>query len=201
MLLLKKVLTVAVAGGLTLAASQTAQAAPIIATGSVAVLGVSYNPAGLIGTGTTFTFAFSLFSGGTGDLMPPPGPGPALGSPLTTAAITATVGTPVSFSAPWGSFAGNVTQADDEGDALNRVVDVIALGTFTPMAGPPDLSGFDPGPMSLTFSATQTGGPNSSVSASYSIASPPSVVPEPLSMTLLGLGLAGSAFVARRRRS
>ncbi len=176
----------------------TAQASPIMATGSVAVLGVSYNPTGLIATGTTFTFAFSVFGGGTGDLALVP-----IGSPLTTAAITATVGTPVSFMAPWGSFSGNVTQADDEGDALNRVVDVIALGTFTPMAGPPDLSGFDPGPMSLTFSATQTGGPNSAVSASYTIASPPAFedVPEPMTMTLLGLGLVGSAVAARRRRS
>ncbi len=196
MLLFKKVLSVAVAGGLTLAASQPAQAAPITATGSVAVLGVSYNPTGLIAVDTTFMFALSAFAGGTGDLA-----GVPIGSPLVTNQITATVGTPVIFSAPWGMFAGNVIQADDEGDALNRVVDVIALGTFTPLSGPPDLSGFDPGPMSLTFSATQTGGPNSSVSASYTIASPPSVVPEPLSMTLLGLGLAGSAFVARRRRS
>jgi hypothetical protein len=173
----------------------TAQAAPIEATGSVAVLGVSYNPAGLIAVDTTFTFEFSVFGGGTGDLS-----GVPIASPLTTAEITATVGTPVSFTAAWGSFVGVVTQADDEGDADQRVVDVFALGTFTPAAGPPDLTGFDPGPMSLTFSATQTGGPNSSVSASYTIASPPAGVPEPMTMTLLGLGLVGSAYVARRRR-
>jgi hypothetical protein len=175
--------------------SSTAQAAPINATGSVGVLGISNDPAGVIGMDTTFTFAFSLFSSGTGDLIVVP-----TGSLLTTAAITSTVGTPVNFSAAWGSFAGFVTEASAEGPSSNRVVDVVALGTFTPLSGPPDLSAFDPGPMSLTFSATQTGGAGASVSASYSIASPPAGVPEPMTMTLLGLGLVGSAAAARRRR-
>ena len=143
----------------------------------------------------TITFAISAFAGGTGDLI-----GIPLGDPITTQSITATVGAPVSFQSLFGNFTGIVTLTDDEGPATNRVVDVFALGTFVP-ANPGPLDTFDPGPMSLTFSATQTGGPNSQVSASYTIASPPAGVPEPMTLSLLGLGLVGTALAARRRRS
>lgn len=196
MKLFNKFAVVALAGGLTLAMGQTAQAAPISATGSVGIIGVSSAPAGSIDLGTTFTFTFSLFSGGTGDLAIVP-----VGSNLVTATITATNGSPVSFDAAWGDFVGTVTVTSSTGPATNRVVSVFALGTFTPQAGPPDLTSFDPGPMSLTFSATQTGGPTGSVSASYTIASPPADVPEPMTMTLFGLGMLGSAVAARRRRN
>ena len=65
MKLFNKFAVVALAGGLTLAMGQTAQAAPITATGSVGIIGVSTAPAGSIGLGTTFTFTFSLFSSGS----------------------------------------------------------------------------------------------------------------------------------------
>lgn len=201
MLLFKKVMTVALAGGLSLAGSQAVQAAPIVGTGSVSVVGVTGTPPGLIGVDTTFSFTLSLWSGGSGEFTPVEDElGPGL-IPLVTQSITATVGTPVSFIADWGTFVGTVTQASASGPTSNRVVDVFALGTFTPDVGPPDLSGYTPGPMSLTFSATQTGGADGSISASYTIASPPADVPEPLTMSLFGLGLVGSAVAARRRRS
>lgn len=173
----------------------SAQATTITATGSVGIIGVSTLPAATsIGLGTTFSFTFSLFSGGTGDLAVVP-----VGSSLVTQSITATVGSVVTFDAPWGDFSGTVTVASAGGPSTNRVVDVFVLGTFTPDVGPPDLSGFDAGPMSLTFSATQTGGATGAVSASYTIASPPVDVPAPMSLALFGMGLAGLGVAVRKR--
>ena len=194
MRVLNRIGAVALAGTLAVISATTAQAAPITATGAVALIGVTANPVGSISLGTTFTFAYTLFSDGTGALSIVP-----TGSALTTQSITATIGMPVQFTADWGSFQGTVTSATYQGPASNRVVKTTAMGIFTPLAGPPDLTTFDPGPMNLTFSATQTGGPHGSVSASYTIASV--AVPEPLVLSLLGVGMGATAIARYRRRS
>lgn len=185
---------IAVAAAIAGASIGAAVAGPINATGAISNVGITTVPLGSIGLGTTFSFAASLFSGGTGDLS-----SAIVGQFLSTGSITSTVGTAVNFAATWGTFVGTVTFANAAGPTSNRVVDVTALGLFTPLSGPPDLSGFDPGMMSLTFSATQTGGPQGSVSASYTIASPPAGVPEPGSLALVGLGLLAAGGIARRK--
>lgn len=177
-----------------------AQAAPIVGTGSFGSLGVTAVPGSgngeVIGVGSTFNFAFVGWGGGTGDLAAVP-----VMTVIGTAPITASLAAPVAFNIPgWGSFAGSVTQASQQGPAANRIVDLFALGTFTPTFG-----GFTPGPMSMTWSATQTGpvNPNQqrAISVSWTIASPPVPIPEPMSLALVGAGLLGAGLASRRRKA
>ena len=186
------------AGAAALSLATAAQAAPINATGSVSMIGISSSTA-TIGINTTFTNVInSILGGATGDLVP------VIGSFGTTDPVTATTGSAVSFAFAFGTFSGTVSAGgvSASGPVTNRVVDVFALGTFTPLGV---LAGFDAGPMSATFSFTQTGGPGSAVSGSFSIASPPAPpppppgVPAPAALALFGMGLAGLGLLARRK--
>ena len=170
-----------------------ASAATIVGTFGASIVGVAADTPS-IGLDTTFTNSlFSIVGSATGDLSVLPG------SFFTVSPVKATTGTNVSFNGAFGSFLGTVNMAAVGGTLENRTVSVFALGTFTPAGA---LSSFSAGASSLTFSFTQTGGPNSAVSGSFSLASPPADVPEipePATWALMigGFGLVGG--MARRR--
>lgn len=174
-------------------APTTASAATIIGTLAGAVFNVGSSTS-TIGAGTTFTNSGTITtSNGTGDLSPI-----SFFTPLSLSSVTATWGSAVTLSGAYGTFVGTISKVDLSTVGTSAVVSLYTLGTFTPSAA---LAGFDAGAASLTFSFTQTGGAGSAVSGSYTLASPPSGVPEPAAwgMLIAGAGMAGAAV--RRRRS
>lgn len=182
------------AAAFAMVAATAAMADPIDGTGSVSLLGVTSSTAS-IGVGTVFDNSGSVFAGGTGDLSTI-----AIGTTVTTASFTASIGSAFSFTSAFGNFTGVISTTSATGPTTGRVVDVYALGTFTPLG---DIGSFTAGPASITASFTQTG-LSGAVSGSFTLASPPAPPPdevaEPATLAMLGAGLVGLAMVRRRRR-
>jgi hypothetical protein len=188
------------AGALVAFAIGSAQAASIIGTNSVgAITTISGLPKLALGdvlTNSGTSFGGSQTGNFIGNVIP--------GSAMADTSLTATAGSAYSWTSSVGSFAGTVTGAPilTVNNPLSRDLSVFVLGTFTP-AG--TLAGFSPGAMSETISYTETDtvGGGASFSFSATIASPPSappLIPEPASLSIVGVGLVGFGL-ARRKRS
>jgi hypothetical protein len=182
-----------------LATGSVSYAEPISGSLPLAGLGVTQNGANL-SLSTMISATDTITSGPGVDNLPlPPPPGFSLIPTLTsfgpnTIHTTNLVGFTLT-NAIYGSFVstgGVVVQQTP------NFLDLFYTGTFTPGPG---LPGLDPTSASLRISINQSGASLSeAITLNSPSLAPPSAVPEPASLSLLGVGLAAVGGYAWRRR-
>jgi len=141
------------------------------------------------------SMTFSVFAVGAGDFSVVP-----VGTAVTLASATLDFTNPSSFGfndAGVGIFAPTSILVYDQ---TPTTIDVFLTGTFTPGSLFPSGSTAPLG-ASETIGFTQTAGGEISLSGTF--ASPPASnpVPEPLTLSVVGAGLAGLVAIRRRKKS
>lgn len=187
-----------VAAAVTAAALLGAAEAPAaMITGSVPLVPSAGNTItytttnGTLSGATSLTFATSaieVLNPGTGDLVVL-----TAGTPGTLVPGTVTVGSSNTISV--GGFTFTFTGGAFGGNSLTPNAVAFQSTTGTLSGG-----GFDDTPAVLIISANQAGGPGNDVSAALTIASLQSV-PEPASLALAGVAVAGLAVRRLRRKT
>ncbi|MDO9713091.1 PEP-CTERM sorting domain-containing protein [Paracraurococcus lichenis] len=122
--------------------------------------------------------------------------GPNLAANLVITPSINSVGALVSIVTHFGTFTGIIQTEQSNPGSNGSVVSGYVLGTFT-LANP--LGASTIGPANLTFTFTETSGTGAAISGTYVMT--PSSIPEPMSLAVFGLGLAGLGAVARSKAS